>query len=65
MFDERFILHRYKATSHAAMTGAAALFVFLMRGLAKGEGLHRDLMTVLVVMAATKVAAMAWFRLRG
>lgn len=65
MFDERFILHRYKATSHAAMAGAAVLAFFLFRGLARGEGLHRDLMTVLVAMAVTKIAAMAWFRLRG
>ncbi|BDU77421.1 hypothetical protein [Mesoterricola sediminis] len=65
MFDERFIIHRYKATSHAAVAGAGVLCAFLIRGLLRGEGLHRDLMAVLVVMAVTKVIALTYLRLRG
>lgn len=64
MIDERFWMHRYKALSYAAMAGALALGFFLLRGLLRGEGLHRDLLTVLITMLLAKFAAMTWFHFK-
>lgn len=64
MIDERFWTHRYKALSYAAMVGVVVLGFFLFRGLLRGEGLHGDLMTILVAMLITKFAAMTWFHFK-
>ncbi len=64
MIDERFWTHRYKSLSYAAMAGVVVLGFFLFRGLLRGEGLHRDLMTILVAMLVTKFAAMIWFHFK-
>jgi positive regulator of sigma E activity len=64
VIDERFILHRYKATSHAAVVGTLFLVAFLMGGILRHQGFRSDLMTVLVAMAVTMVAAMAYFRFK-
>ncbi|BDU72883.1 hypothetical protein METEAL_20570 [Mesoterricola silvestris] len=64
MFDERMILHRYKATSHAAMAGALVAGFLSLRALYRGEGLRKDLFAILCAMAVTKIAALVYFRLR-
>ncbi|HJW34796.1 MAG TPA: hypothetical protein VJ505_15720 [Holophagaceae bacterium] len=64
MIDERFWTHRYKSLSYAAMAGVMVLGFFLFRGLLRGEGLHRDLMTILVAMLITKFGAMTWFHFK-
>lgn len=64
MIDERFWIHRYKSLSYAAMAGAVVLGFFLFRGLLRGEGLHGDLMAVLVAMLITKFGAMTWFHFK-
>ncbi len=64
MFDERMILHRYKATSHAAVAGSLATAFLCLRALYRGEGLRKDLFAILCIMAVTKVAALAYYRLR-
>ena len=61
MIDERFVIHRYKATSHATVVGAVLLAILLLLGQLRGEGIHWDLFAVLAAMAATKVAAMIYF----
>ncbi len=62
--DERFWLHRYKSLSYAAMAGLLATGFFLFRGYVRGEGLRPDLLVILLAMALTKFAALAWFRLK-
>jgi hypothetical protein len=62
MIDERFILHRYKATSHAAVVAAVLLSFFFLREYYGRGGLRLDLLATLVAMAVTKVAAMVYYR---
>lgn len=64
MFDERMILHRYKATSCAAMTGGLATGFLVLRSYYRGEGFRKDLFFILCAMAVTKVAALVYYRLR-
>lgn len=65
MLDERFWQHRLKSTSLAAATGALATGgLFLYRLYAMGE-LRWDLLSVLLVMAATKLTAMLYFHFRN
>lgn len=65
MIDERFWAHRARALSYAAVAGVLVLGYWLFRGLMRGEGLHTDLMTILLAMVVTKFAAMTWFHFRG
>ncbi len=62
--DERFILHRYKSTSHAAMAGGVLLggFFFYYR-FARGET-HREFALILAAMVVTKLASLLYYRLR-
>lgn len=64
LFDERMILHRYKATSHAAMAGAGATGFLYFRSYVKGLGFRKDLFFILCAMALTKVAFMAYYRFK-
>ncbi len=65
MIDERFWSHRARALSHAALAGALVTGFWLLRGLLRGEGLHPDLLSILLAMVLTKAAAMTWFHFRG
>lgn len=65
MIDERFWSHRARALAIAAMVGAVVTGFWLFRGLLRGEGLHTDLLTILLAMLAAKFAAMTWFHFRG
>ena len=64
MIDERFWTHRYKSLSYSAMAGVLVLAFFLFRGLVRGEGLHTDLLAILVAMFITKFGAMTWFHFK-
>jgi hypothetical protein len=64
MIDERLILHRYKATSHAAVAGGCVLLFFWIRGYVRGIGFQRDLFIIMAAMAATKLAALTYYRLK-
>lgn len=64
MFDERFVIHRYKSTSHAAVVGALFLAGLLLRDYWSLGLLRWDLGIPLVAMALTKLAAMAWYHFR-
>ena len=61
MIDERFIQHRYKSTSHAAVAGglmSGGLFLYFYY--ARHE-LRWDLGAVLLVMALIKIGAMLYY----
>ena len=62
MIDERFRLHRLKATRLACIAGSALLggwyFYYFF---AQGQMRH-DLLSVLLVIAAVKLGAMFYYR---
>jgi hypothetical protein len=64
MFDERFVLHRYKSTSfagQACVLMVAGVFAWSYFG----RGVFRtDLAVIAVVTALVKVAFMVWYRTR-
>ena len=62
ILDERYFLHRYKATSHAGV-----VIAFLVAALFLYNHLHHhvfrwDLLIPLIAGAVTKVIAMAYYR---
>jgi hypothetical protein len=62
MIDERFLLHRFKATSHAAVVGAVLLAGFFYYDLMARELFRTDIAITLGAMAVTKLAAMLYYR---
>ncbi len=63
--DERFVVHRLKATRLSAVAGAIALGGwYLYYYLTAGE-VRYDILFVLVLMAAVKLGAMVYFRRTG
>lgn len=65
MFDERMILHRYKATSYAAMAGAGVTGFLYFQSYVRGLGFRKDLFAILSAMALTKLAALIFYRLKN
>ena len=61
--DERFLDHRRRSTSFAAMAGAVVSGGLFEYHLLRQHRIAWDLLSVLLVMVAVKLAAMAWFRL--
>ena len=62
MIDERFLMHRLKSTSLAAVVGGVSMGGYTMYELYGNDVLRKDLMIFLGIMAATKIGAMLWFR---
>ena len=62
--DERFLMHRYASTRLATTVGSLMLVSwFLYAQFALGE-LRWDLVSILVGMGLTKVAALIYFNIR-
>jgi len=64
MFDERFILHRYKSTSHAGVAVAVALAAWLIHDQVVVGRIRWDFLALLGLMAVVKLGSMAWYSLR-
>ena len=62
--DERFVLHRYKSTSHAAVVGGVALGGWFLFQYYAHHQFRWDLLVIATAMAVTKVSALLWYRLR-
>jgi len=61
-FDERFLMHRLRATSIASMAGGGvALGLFLYHDLVDHHW-DWELLSVGIVMAAVKQGLMLWYR---
>jgi len=60
--DERFFLHRYKSTSHAAMVGAAGLAGLYFYDLFAHHVIRWDLLAILIAMVVTKLAFLIYYR---
>ena len=63
--DERFVLHRYRASRLSLVVGVVLLGGwFLYERYANGVT-HPEIAVIIVAMAVTKLAAMAYYRLTG
>lgn len=61
--DERFILHRYKSTRIAMVVGVVMLVGWFTYEMMANDVARWDLFLIVMAMAATKVAAMIYFRI--
>lgn len=61
--DERFMMHRYASTRIAVTVGALVAAVWIYYDYFFRDVLHRELLIVMLVMAAIKVVAMVYLRL--
>jgi len=62
-FDERFIVHRLKATRFAAVVTALAMAGYFAYEFYAQGVLRKDMLALLALLAVAKVAAMAYYRL--
>jgi peptidoglycan biosynthesis protein MviN/MurJ (putative lipid II flippase) len=60
--DERFLEHRRRSTSAAALAGALLLGILLEYDLIVHHEQHWDLFAVLCTMAGVKIGLMLWYR---
>ena len=61
--DERFIMHRYVSTRIAVTVGAIVAAVWIYYDYFIKGILQRELLIIMVVIAAVKVVGMIYFRL--
>lgn len=64
LFDERFVLHRYKSTSHAGVAVALAIAGWAVHDQVILGRIRWDLLALLGLMVAVKLGFMAWYTLR-
>jgi len=62
MIDERYVLHRFKATSHAAVVGAFMLGGFFLYDFLARDRIRWDIAIVVAAMAVTKLVALVYYR---
>jgi hypothetical protein len=62
--DERFLQHRFKATSHAAVVGALVAAGWHFWEFVVHDVFRWDLASVLIAMLVTKLGAVLYYRLR-
>jgi hypothetical protein len=62
--DERFILHRLKATRFALILGLVAIGAFLIFDAIANEVVRYDLLTILGTVTVGKLGGMAYYKLR-
>jgi hypothetical protein len=61
--DERFVAHRHYSSRIALVVGMLVIVAWFMYDLYAQDFFHTDLAIIAGVMAATKLVAMAFFRL--
>ena len=64
LVDERFWMHRYKATSHAAVVGGVLMGGWFLWEHLANQRLRWDIAVIMGAMAVTKLAVLAWYRFR-
>ncbi len=60
--DERYVLHRYKSTRLAVLTGAILMYAIFMYDLVAHKTIRWDLVVVLGTMAVAKIVGMLYYR---
>jgi hypothetical protein len=61
--DERFVAHRYYSSRLALIAGMILILAWFSYGLVEHDRIRWDFLIIAGVMALTKLAAMAYFRL--
>lgn len=64
-FDERFVLHRLKSTRFATMVAAAYMGAYYFYEYAAHRILRMDILVIMAILAAAKLAAMLYYRLKN
>lgn len=64
MLDERFVMHRYKSTSHAAVVMGVLLGAWFLFEQFAHQTLRWDLLIILCAGALTKITGLLFFRFR-
>lgn len=62
MIDERFIMHRFKATRLSTLVGTVLMFAFFTYTLVVDKTIRWEYMIIMTSMAVTKLAAMWYYR---
>jgi hypothetical protein len=62
VIDERFLQHRYKSTSHAAVVAGLFLAFFFLRDYYTHGTARWDLAVTMGAMALTKIVALIYYR---
>jgi len=63
LFDERFILHRLKATRFATIVTAIAMAVYINYDIFVSKTIHWDLLCFLGILVVSKLGATVYYRL--
>ncbi len=62
LIDERFIMHRFKATRLAVLVGMAMMAALFFYGILARGVVRWDLFVIILAMAVTKVCALLHYR---
>lgn len=62
--DERFVLHRYKSTSHAGVLAALIMAAWFWYDWIENDVTRYDFLIVLCSMAVFKLGFMTWYHFR-
>ncbi|MBN1827088.1 MAG: hypothetical protein JW958_12595 [Candidatus Eisenbacteria bacterium] len=62
MIDERFLMHRLKSTSLAAVVGGVGMGGWALYNLYGRHVMRWDLMIILLAMAIVKIGALLYYR---
>lgn len=62
MIDERFVMHRFKATRLATLVGTALMFGFFTYALVTEKIIRWEYLIIMTAMAVTKLAALFVYR---
>jgi hypothetical protein len=60
--DERFIMHRYKATRLATMVGMIMMFAYVTFEIVVHRIIRWEIFVIMAAIAATKSIAMLYYR---
>lgn len=64
LLDERFVLHRYKSTSHASVAAALVMGGWYLYELYVNRVIRWDFLIIMGVMALVKTVFLVWYRIR-
>ncbi len=64
LLDERFVLHRYKSTSHASVAAALVMGGWYLYELFVNRVIRWDFLIIMGVMALVKTVFLIWYRVR-
>lgn len=65
MIDERFLMHRLKSATLAAIAGCASMGGYTLYELYTKKVIHTDLIIFLFIMASVKIGALLYFRIKN